>query len=177
MRNRILGIDPGTRTVGYGLVDLVGRDGLEYVECGIIRPSPTAPVVDRLHEIAEGIADVIREFSPGTLALERAFHGVNAASAIKLGEARGTVMLVGKQHGLGVHEYAPTHIKRAVVGKGRATKEDVQQRVALLCGLRRTPSTDAADALAIALCHAQQSFGGYDGDAQGVADVAGGAAP
>lgn len=159
---RVLGIDPGTRTVGYGIIDLVGRDGFDYVECGIIRTDASAPICDRLHEVGIGVGEVVQEFQPRALALERAFHGVNAASAIRLGEARGAVMLVGRQHGLAVFEYAPTHIKRAVVGKGRATKEDVQRRVALLCGLRRLPSTDAADALAIALCHAQQFFGGFD---------------
>lgn len=151
---RILGVDPGTRIVGYGLIDRHGAD-FEYVECGVIRLAETDPMPRRLFELARSLTEIIAEHRPGVVALESAFHGVNASSALKLGQARGAVMLVSAQHELPVAEYAPALVKRAVVGHGRATKADVQTRIRLLCRLAREPSSDAADALALALCHAQ----------------------
>lgn len=161
---RILGIDPGTRVVGYGIVDRSDR-GFTYVECGVIRLVETDPMPDRLLMLAGELGAIIGEYKPAVVALETAFHGVNASSALKLGQARGAVMLVSAQHGLGVAEYAPALIKRAVVGHGRATKQEVQTRIALLCRLSREPASDAADALALALCHAQlgrEPGGGVD---------------
>ena len=151
---RILGVDPGTRVVGYGLVDRRGA-GFEYVECGVIRLAETDVMPRRLLELARALGEIIREHAPQVVALELAFHGVNASSALKLGQARGAVMLVSAQHDLPVAEYAPALVKRAVVGHGRATKADVQRRIQLLCRLARKPASDAADALALALCHAQ----------------------
>ena len=151
---RILGIDPGTRLVGYGLIDRRGAD-FEYVECGVIRLAETDAMPRRLFTLAQSLAEIIAEYEPGVVALESAFYGVNASSALKLGQARGAVMLVSAQHDLPVAEYAPALVKRAVVGHGRATKADVQSRIKLLCRLVREPSSDAADALALALCHAQ----------------------
>lgn len=159
---RILGIDPGTRTLGYGLVDRQGEGaGLRfaYVECGLLRAPTDEPMMVRLHVIAQGLAEIIEEHRPQQVALELAFHGRNAASALKLGEARGAIMLRVAQLGLPLWEYAPAKIKRVVVGHGRATKQQIQQRVRMLLGLRREPATDAADALAIALCHGTQSPG------------------
>lgn len=151
---RILGVDPGTRLVGYGLIDRRGAD-FEYVECGVIRLAETDPMPRRLFTLACSLAEIIGEHRPAVVALESAFYGVNASSALKLGQARGAVMLVCAQHDLEVAEYAPALVKRAVVGHGRATKADVQTRIKLLCRLAREPSSDAADALALALCHAQ----------------------
>ena len=153
---RILGVDPGTRVLGYGLVDHAGGNGVSwrYVECGVIAVDGELPMPTRLATIASELAEVIAELSPGAVALEKAFYGKSAASALKLGLIRGAVMLLAGQHGLPVFEYGPTVIKRAVAGHGRATKHDVQQRVTMLLGLRNTPTVDAADALAIALCHA-----------------------
>lgn len=150
---RILGVDPGTRVVGYGLVDR-GASRVTYVECGVIKLDEHAPMPRRLLTLATTLREIIGEYGPTALALEMAFHGVNASSALKLGLARGAVMVVAAQHDLPVAEYPPALVKRAVVGHGRATKVDVQQRVRLLCGLERAPTSDAADALAIALCHA-----------------------
>lgn len=158
LTTRILGIDPGTRIVGYGLVDVsagpraVSR--FTYVECGVIRLPEDDPMPRRLLTLATTLAEILREHSPHELALEAAFHGVNAASALKLGLARGAVMVVAAQHGLGVAEYPPATVKHTVIGHGRATKADVQARIRLLCRLASEPTSDAADALAIALCHA-----------------------
>lgn len=110
----------------------------------------------RIHLIATTVEEVIEELDPDVLAIERAFHGVNGQSALRLGEARGAIMHVAVQHGLPVFEYAPAHVKRVIVGHGRATKAEIQHRVTVLCRLRKVPAVDAADALAIALCHGQQ---------------------
>lgn len=154
LTRRILGVDPGTRVVGYGLIDCQGPR-FTYVECGVIRLHEHDPMPRRLLTLATTLAEILREHRPHVVALEAAFHGVNASSALKLGLARGAVMVVAAQHALGVAEYPPATVKRAVVGHGRATKSDVQSRIRLLCRLEREPSSDAADALAIALCHAQ----------------------
>jgi crossover junction endodeoxyribonuclease RuvC len=155
-RLRILGVDPGTRTLGYGLVERsLGPRGpvLVYVECGLVRTPAGAPMLERLRVIGETLGEIIAELRPDEVALETAFYGRNVASALKLGQARGAIMLLVAQRGLPLAEYAPSQIKQVVVGHGRATKEDVQQRVRLLLRMKREPATDAADALAIALCH------------------------
>jgi crossover junction endodeoxyribonuclease RuvC len=120
----------------------------------VIRLREDDPMAVRLSVLARTIAELIVEFGPRVLSLEAAFHGVNASSALKLGQARGAVMAVAAERGLEVAEYPPAYVKRAVVGHGRATKQDVMSRVQLLFGLARAPTADAADALAIALCHA-----------------------
>ncbi len=152
---RILGIDPGTLCVGYGVIEASGARGgaFDYVECGVLRPPRTLDVPARISQIAEALTELIAELRPDAAALEKAYHGKNAASALKLGQARGAIMLLTAQHGLPTFEYAPSTIKQQVVGHGRATKAQVQARVQMLFALQRTPSTDAADALAIALCH------------------------
>lgn len=152
---RILGIDPGTLCVGYGVIEThTDRGGaFAYLECGVLRPSKTLDVPSRIAEIAVGLTEIIDELQPTAVALEKAYYGKNAASALKLGQARGAIMLLTAQHHLPTFEYAPSTIKQQVVGHGRATKAQVQARVQTLFRLRKTPSTDAADALAIALCH------------------------
>jgi crossover junction endodeoxyribonuclease RuvC len=158
---RILGVDPGTRTVGYGLLDpgphRPGGLAFRYVECGVIEAPTTADLAARLQVVADTLGEIIDEFRPDALALEKAFTGRNAASALKLGQARGAIMLVATQKKLPVFEYTPSRIKRVAVGHGRATKQQIQQRMQLLFRLRRTPLSDAADALAIALCHGQSA--------------------
>ncbi|MEM7158994.1 MAG: crossover junction endodeoxyribonuclease RuvC [Myxococcota bacterium] len=153
---RILGVDPGTRILGYGVVDRHSSNrglSFDYCECGTVRTPTGASMVERLGVIGKTLTEIIEELHPEEIALEKAFHGRNASSALKLGEARGAIMLVAAQHGLPLHEYAPSQVKQVVVGHGRATKHDVQQRVRLLLRMRREPASDAADALAIALCH------------------------
>lgn len=154
---RVLGVDPGTRVVGYALLDVPAPGRFEYIECGVLRVRARDQLGDRLLELAVGLREVIAEFGPGVLAIERAFHGLNAASALTLAEARGALKLVALEQTLVVSEYAPAMIKRAVVGNGRATKAEVQARVRLLCRLGSAPEADAADALAIAICHVQAS--------------------
>ena len=153
-RRRILGVDPGTLTVGYGLLAWRAPGRFDYVECGVLKVDGRRALNWRLGELTSTLEEVIVELRPVELAIELAFHGKNAASALKLAEARGAFKVLAMRHRLAIFEYAPSRIKRAVVGKGRATKAEVQRRVSLLCGLNRTPSTDAADALAVALCHA-----------------------
>lgn len=155
----MLGVDPGTRVVGYGVVDVAGGGTrFDYVECGVLKVPAAASMPARLYKIADALAEVIAEFAPVEMALEAAFHGVNASSALKLGLARGAIMVVGVQHGLDIHEYPPARVKKAVAGDGRATKAEIQDRVRLLCRLRRAPSSDAADALALAICHGQRAI-------------------
>lgn len=154
---RMLGVDPGTRVVGYAILDVPAPGRFEYVECGVLKVRASDDLGARLLELGTSLREIIREFRPAGLAIERAFHGLNAASALKLAEARGALKLVALEHGLAVSEYAPARIKRAVVGHGRATKAEVQARVRLLCRLSNTPASDAADALAIAICHVQAS--------------------
>lgn len=156
-RQRIIGVDPGTLVVGYAIVDVPAPGRYDYVECGVLRVRKRAELHDRLLELATGLRELIEEFSPSCLAIERAFHGLNAASALKLAEARGALKLVALERELDVAEYAPAMVKRAVVGRGRATKAEVQARVRLLCRLGKAPAADAADALAIAICHIQAS--------------------
>lgn len=161
---RILGVDPGTRSVGYGVIEpRPGRgtaSSYAYVECGVIVAPSRLDMPGRLHIVARGLSEIVEELRPAVLVLEKAFHGKNASSALKLGQARGAIMLLAAQHELPVLEYTPAEIKQTVVGHGRATKQQIQHRVRLLFRLRRAPQSDAADALAIALCHAQRA--GFD---------------
>ena len=154
---RILGIDPGTVACGYGVVDVPGARAAtkpRYVECGVIELDAKSPLPARLCVLARELREIITELHPDELSLESAFHGVNARSALRLGHARGVIMLLGAEASLPIGEYPPATVKRAVAGHGRAQKADVQRVISWLFGLRTTPRTDAADALAIALCHA-----------------------
>lgn len=151
---RILGVDPGTKVVGYCLLDSAGPGQFSYVECGVLRSNERSAGA-RIFEIATELSELICEAKPQHLAIESAFHGLNAHSALALGESRGAYKLVAAQQGLEIFEYAPTKIKRAVTGQGRASKEQIQRRVAALCQLSSVPRHDAADAVAIAICHVQ----------------------
>lgn len=151
---RILGVDPGTKVVGYCVMDSAGPGHFSYVECGVLR-SNEGSAQARIIEIATELEALIVETRPAHLAIESAFHGLNAYSALALGESRGAYKLIAAQQGLEIFEYAPTKVKRAVTGQGQASKEQIQRRVAALCGLSSTPRHDAADAVAIAICHAQ----------------------
>jgi crossover junction endodeoxyribonuclease RuvC len=156
---RVLGVDPGTLRLGYAVIEIGGPPtrglpGLHYVECGVIRAPDERDVGARLFAIACDLAEVIREFEPRAFAIEKAFHGKSAASALKLGQARGALILLAHQHRLPTFEYAPAQVKRAVVGHGAATKAAIAERMKLLFALSRAPASDAADALAIAACHA-----------------------
>jgi len=150
--NRILGIDPGSRFTGFGVIDMDGQRTI-YVTCGCIRThAETMPL--RLHEIYSGVSDIIAQYQPVSLAIEQIFMHRNANSALKLGQARGVALVAAVQQGLAVYEYAPNQIKQAVVGKGHADKLQIQHMVKVLLCLSDMPQADAADALAAALCHA-----------------------
>ncbi len=148
---RVIGIDPGSRLTGYGLVE-VGPAGLSYLGSGCIRTS-RGPFPQRLAEIYQGVAELISTHTPEVLAIEEVFLARNPDSALKLGQARGVAIAAGVAHGLPVHEYAARRVKQGVVGTGRASKAQVQHMVRVILGLPGEPQADAADALAIAICH------------------------
>jgi crossover junction endodeoxyribonuclease RuvC len=150
---RILGIDPGSRLTGYGVIDAT-RGQLQFVSCGVIRTTQRASFAHRLNEIFDGINEVIQLHGPEVAAVEDVFLATNPRSALKLGQARGAAIVAAMQNGLRVKDYSAKMIKQAVVGYGQAEKVQVQHMVRVLLGLSVAPSTDAADALAVAICHA-----------------------
>ena len=149
---RLMGIDPGSRITGYGIIDLDGPRA-RHVASGCIQTASDRPLPERLKTIFEGVAGVIREYQPAEAAAEQVFMHRNPDSALKLGQARGAALCAVVMAGLPVSEYAPRAIKQAVVGHGAADKTQVQRMVALLLNLPEPPPADAADALAVALCH------------------------
>ena len=150
---RILGIDPGSLVTGFGIIDSDGRRSI-HVDSGCIRVKG-ADLVVRLGLIFDQVAALVETHDPDVLSIEQVFVSRNAASALKLGQARGAAICAGVQGGLPVVEYSPTAIKQAVVGTGSASKEQVQHMITVILGLKVAPSSsDAADALAVALCHA-----------------------
>lgn len=155
-RVRILGIDPGTLRLGYGVVDRVGRSQLHYVECGVISAPARQERSMRLFTIGSSLRELILELHPDEVAMEQAFYGKNVQSTLALGEARGVVTYLVGEAGLALSGYAPARVKRTIVGHGAATKQQIGYLVKALLGMRRVPDPDAADALAIAICHARQ---------------------
>ncbi len=148
---RVLGIDPGSRVTGYGIVE-ISPSGTAYCASGCIRPR-AGSFVERLGEIYRGVESLIREHRPDEVAIEEVFLATNPASALKLGQARGAAIAAAVAGRIGVTEYAARTVKLAVVGTGKATKPQVQHMVRVLLALPGYPSADAADALAIAICH------------------------
>jgi crossover junction endodeoxyribonuclease RuvC len=156
---RIFGIDPGSIRTGYGCVE---TDGTRHtlVACGALSTTSGDPLSDRLRRIHDGILALLRSSAPDCVAIENLFHARNVRSALTLGHARGVVVLAAVEAGLPMAEYTPAEIKQSVVGYGRAEKAQVQQMVKLLLGLDTAPSPhDAADALAVAICHAHMCGG------------------
>ena len=150
---RVLGIDCGTECTGYGVVETDPADELQCIAFGGITFPRGAHMAEKLRAIFEKLSQIIREHHPDQVAIEDVFYAVNAKSALKLGQARGVAMLAASSHNLPVAEYAPLSIKSAVVGYGKAEKEQVQMMVARLLRLAEIPQpADAADALAIAIC-------------------------
>ena len=150
---RVFGIDPGSARTGYGCVQ---SDGTRHrlVACGAIGSPATNSFAQRLQVIHVELATLIAQHRPDCVAIESLFHAVNARSALKLGHARGVAMLAAVEAGVPIVEYAPTEVKQAVVGYGRAEKGQVQSMIQLLLGLSAPPAPyDASDALAIAICH------------------------
>ncbi len=150
----VLGIDPGTAVTGFGLVEGGGSGPLTLLECGVIRTSARAPLPTRLCEIHSAVSAIIERHRPAAVSVEDVFYSRNVRTTVVLGHARGVVLLAAEQHGVMVYEYPPAEIKKAVVGAGSATKEQVQFMVARLLRLRSAPHPgDAADGVAAALAH------------------------
>ena len=151
---RVFGIDPGSIRTGYGCVDS-DRSRHRLIACGAIAPSAAASFPDRLLVIHRALTAAIAAARPQAVAIESLFYAANVRSALKLGHVRGVAMLAATEAGVPVVEYTPAEIKRAVVGYGRAEKHQIQEMIRILLGLDRAPSPhDAADALAVAICHA-----------------------
>lgn len=151
----ILGVDPGSRITGYGLIRTQGHQ-LEYLDSGCIRLGEK-PLPERLQVIFHSLATLIGEYRPDEFAIEQVFMARNPDSALKLGQARGAAIVSAANSGLPVFEYSARQVKQAVVGRGSAEKTQVQHMVQAILGLSRKPQADAADALAIALCHAHMN--------------------
>lgn len=155
---RVLGIDCGTEYTGYGVVELCHDGKLFCLTCGAIKLSPREPMAGRLSIIFDRLGAIIVEHRPERVAIEDVFYALNVKSALKLGQVRGVAMLAASSAGLEVAEYSPLSIKSAVVGYGRAEKQQVQHMVTRLLNLAEIPEPpDAADALAIAICHLHTS--------------------
>jgi crossover junction endodeoxyribonuclease RuvC len=149
----VLGVDPGTGTTGYGVVARSGG-AVSLLECGVIRTEPAMPLAQRLRIIYEGVGEVISRHKIDAVAVEGVFYAKNVRTTVILGHARGAILLAATMRDLPVHEYSPAEIKNAVAGTGRATKEQVQFMVQRLLRLREPPRpNDAADGVAVALCH------------------------
>jgi len=153
-KKRILGIDPGSRFTGFGVLDFVG-DRASYVASGTIK-SPDGSFPERLKKIFDSVSDVVAQYQPDIVAIESVFMAKNAGSALKLGHARSAAICATFAFDIEVFEYAPREIKQAVVGTGSASKDQVQHMVVSLLQLDGAPASDAADALAAAICHGHQ---------------------
>jgi crossover junction endodeoxyribonuclease RuvC len=149
----ILGIDPGLRACGWGVIQS-DRGNLQFRASGTVRPPTNAPMAERLLSLQQELCEIVAPFQPDVVALEEVFVTRNGQSTLKLGQARGAIILAMAQLGLDCHEYAARQVKQAVSGKGNAAKEQVQQMVKYLLPHSQADSPDAADALAIAICHA-----------------------
>lgn len=166
----VLGIDPGSRRTGFGLVEAVGNR-CTYVSSGVVR-LPEKPLPERLDVIFNSLMELIREYRPEQFAIEEVFFARDPRAALRLGQARGAAILAGTQQGLPVFEYSARTVKLSVAGHGAAAKEQVQHMVTRLLQLPGPPAEDAADALAVALCHIQTislrgRLGGVTGYARG----------
>jgi crossover junction endodeoxyribonuclease RuvC len=157
-RLRILGIDPGLRITGFGVLDKSGQQ-LAYVTSGCIRTGHSGELSTRLKTILDGLAEVIAQAQPHYIAIEKVFVNANPQSTLLLGQARGTAICAAVMHDVPVAEYTALQVKQAVVGNGHARKEQVQDMVMRLLNLGGSPSPDAADALACAICHAHGGHG------------------
>jgi len=149
---RVIGIDPGSRLCGYGVLEAQNGE-VAYLISGCIAPNSALPFNQRLKVIYDGLLKIIDQHTPDVMSIEDIFFAKNAQSAIKLGQARGVALLAGSNAGIPIHEYAPTKVKLALTGRGRANKAEVQNMLSILLGVTTWESQDASDAVAIALCH------------------------
>ncbi|EGC16891.1 Crossover junction endodeoxyribonuclease RuvC [Kingella denitrificans] len=155
---RILGIDPGSRITGFGVIDWHGREPV-YVASGCIKTLPNDELAGRIGMIVRGIGDLVAEYRPNQAAVEQVFVNVNPAATLMLGQARGAAVAALVLRDLPVYEYTALQVKQSVVGQGKAAKEQVQHMVVQMLGLSGTPQADAADGLAVAITHALRSQG------------------
>lgn len=156
---RILGIDPGTGILGFGVIDYDTKGKAVLVDAGVIRTPVKQADSERLNTIYDELHEIITELKPTVMSVEKLFFAQNVTTAMSVAQARGVVLLCGKQHGLELHEYTPLQIKQAVTGYGRADKKQVQEMVRVILALKEVPKPDdCADALAAAICHSTTSL-------------------
>ena len=156
MLMRILGIDPGTLAMGYGVLEDID-DQPRMIECGVLTTRSTMPLAERLHELYLGLTDVLLRLRPEEMAIEEPFVARNVRSALSIGRAQAIAMLAAASHGICVATYPPAKVKHGVADYGRGDKEQVQRMVCIQLGLSESPgTTDATDALAVALCHLRE---------------------
>jgi crossover junction endodeoxyribonuclease RuvC len=149
-----IGFDPGTARLGYGVID--SEPDPQAIDFGVIVTASDKTMAYRLLEIHDAVGELIEHFKPDAIAVERLFFARNVTTAMTVGQARGVILLAAAEHGLAVAEYAPSEVKQAVVGYGKADKHQIQEMVRIMLGLDSLPTPDdAADALAIAICHVQ----------------------
>lgn len=157
-RRRLLGLDPGLRHTGWGVIDVIGSR-LVHVANGTVKSSADRDLSDRLRELHDGLIQVLADWEPDGAAVEETFVNKNPVSTLKLGQARGIALLVPALAGIRVAEYAPNHIKKSVVGSGHAAKQQIHAMVRILLPGVEITGPDAADALAVAICHAHHGGG------------------
>jgi crossover junction endodeoxyribonuclease RuvC len=148
----VLGVDPGSLVTGYGLIEK-DRNRMTCIQVGVINPPPKAPFCERIHHIFQSMLDIMSDYQPQELAIEDIFFSKNVKSSLKLGHARGAVLVAAVESGLKIFEYSPLEIKKSTVGYGRASKEQVRSMVKTILNLKSEPLLDASDALATAICH------------------------
>lgn len=154
---RIIGIDPGTGILGFGVIDVIGGK-TTMVEAGVIRTPPHTPLDERLEEIFDGLTEIIKDTKPSVMSIEKLFFARNVTTAMSVSHARGVAMLTGRKGGLLIAEYTPLQIKQTLTGYGKADKKQVQEMVRIQLGLLETPKPDdCADALAAAITHSMMS--------------------
>ena len=149
---RVLGVDPGSRITGYGLLEEKNRQ-ISFLEAGLIKPPEKMPFPHKIHRIFKGIVEILERCAPDAVAVEDLFYAKNARSSLKLGHARGAALIAAGQQDIAVFEYTPLEIKKSVVGYGRADKEQVRSMVNIMLQLKEQVPLDASDALAAAICH------------------------
>lgn len=155
---RIIGIDPGTGILGFGVIEVSARGNPKMITAGVITTPAHTPLEDRLLEIFDGLTEIIAETNPEVMSIEKLFFAQNVTTAISVSHARGVAMLTGKQAGLEIAEYTPLQIKQTLTGYGRASKKQMQEMVKLQLGLNSIPKPDdAADGLAAAITHSLMS--------------------
>jgi len=152
----ILGVDPGSEVTGFGLIECIGEKQI-LKDYGVIRPDPGSSFSERLKKVYGGVSEKIAVYRPDQIVVEDVFYKRNVKTLLKMGHIRGVVLLAAVNAGVPVYEYSPREVKKAVVGSGSASKEQVQFMVKNILGLKEAPSpNDAADALAVAICHAHR---------------------